>query len=91
MFFSCFNKSKKYASQYALECEVLRIKGDYKKALKNIDEAILLEPENDMFYASRSLVKKELSDNKGALEDIEKAILIQPSVKRYYEIKNQIL
>lgn len=90
MIFNLFKKEKKCASQYALEGEVLRIKGEYKKALKNFDEAILLEPDNDMFYASRSIVKKSLSDTKGALADIEKAISIQDTVKRYHQIKESI-
>ena len=88
--FGLFNKKKKCASQFALDGEVLRIKGDYKKALKCFNEAISLEPENDMFYASRSIVKKSLSDTKGALADIEKAISIQGSVKRYHQIKESI-
>lgn len=90
MIFNLFKKEKKCASQYALEGEVLSIKGNYKKALKCFDEAIMLEPDNDMFYASRSVVKKGLSDNKGALEDIEKAISLQSSVKRYHQIKETI-
>lgn len=76
----------KKASVLALEGEVQRRKGLYKKALKNFNIAIKLEPNNDMFYASRSIAKKELKDYKGALLDIQKAIQIQPSVSKYQKI-----
>ena len=43
-----------------------------------------------MFYASRSIVKKELKDIEGAKEDIKKALELNPNVKRYQLIKNSI-
>ena len=80
-------KDERNASQCALDGEVSRIKGNYKQALKDFNKAIELDANNDMFYASRSIVKKELKDIEGAKKDIEKALELNPNVKRY--IKHQ--
>ncbi len=83
-------KKEKNAPQLALEGEVLRIKGKYKEALKNFNKAIEMEPDNDMYYASRSRIKKELKDFASAKEDIEKAISLKQSVNLYKKIKESI-
>lgn len=90
-FKNLFGKKKEtIPSKLALEGEVLRIKGEFKKALKNFDKAIESEPDNDMYYYSRSSVKLGLKDIKGALSDIEKAISLKPSVNAYKDLKNKL-
>lgn len=84
-----FLKEEKYSSQYALEGEVLRRKGNYKKALDCFNKAIELEPNNDMYFSSRSKAKFELKDLKGAIEDIDTAIKIQPTVNEYAILKEK--
>lgn len=85
IFFKNIFSSKKEtnAAKLALEGEVLRIQGQFKKALINFNKAIEIEPDNDMFYASRSSVKRALNDINGALTDIEKAISLKPTVNAY--------
>ncbi len=78
------------ASVYALNGETDRLQGKLKSALQHFDKAIELEPQNDMYYASRSLVKKDLKDYAGAIKDIEAAISMQESINSYKKIKEEI-
>ncbi len=83
-------KQETNAAKLALDGEVLRLKGEFKKALNNFNKAIDSEPDNDMFYYSRSSVKLALKDIKGALSDIEKAISLKPSVNAYKNLKEKL-
>lgn len=83
-------KKEENAPKLALDGEVFRMRGEYKKALKNFNKAILIEPNNDMFYASRSAAKKGLKDFKGALKDIEKAIELKPTVNAYKKAEKEL-
>lgn len=76
-------KENENSSKLALEGEVLRRQGNYKKALSKFNRAIELESDNDMFYASRSAVKQALKDYNGAKNDIEKAMQLNPNVNAY--------
>lgn len=83
-------QSPEIGSVFALNGETDRRKGNLKSALKNFDKAIKLEPQNDMYYASRSLVKKDLKNYKEALKDIEIAISMQDEITFYQKIKEEI-
>lgn len=84
-------KENKTASEYALEGEYLCAKGQCAKALKEFDKAILLDPDNDMYYASRSKAYKNLEKYQEALKDIETALKMQPDVALYRKIKRQVM
>lgn len=92
-FLDIFKKDKKdkTAIEYAIEGEYLCSKSDTKKAIKAFNKAIELEPENDMFYASRSKAYKNLEKYKEALTDIKKALQLQPDVSLYRKLKRQIM
>ena len=63
-------------------------KNKYRQALHALDKAIALEPENDMFYFSRSKIKKEMQDYKNAVTDIDYALKLQPQITLYKELKD---
>lgn len=85
-----FSKKTENSSKLALDGEVFRMQGKYKKALENFNKAITIEPNNDMFYASRSAAKKGLKDFQGALKDIEKAIELKPTVNAYKKAHKEL-
>ncbi|MBQ4123786.1 tetratricopeptide repeat protein [bacterium] len=84
-------KENKTACEYALAGEYLCAKGQSNKAIKEFDKAIALEPDNDMFYASRSKAYKNIEKYQEALKDIEIALKMQPEVALYRKIKRQIM
>ena len=86
----CRNKNKS-ASAYAIDGEYYLSNGKPKKALKELNKAIAMEPDNDMLYASRSKIYKSLEKYPEALKDIETALKMQPDVALYRKIKRQVL
>ena len=48
------------------------------QALKALDKAVELEPENGFRYSSRAFVKGSIKDSKGAAEDYQKALDLDP-------------
>lgn len=62
---------------------------DFKSALKALDKAIELDPENAFMYEYRAQLKKENNDTDGAIKDFESALAIYPYEKDdYSEIAN---
>lgn len=62
---------------------------DFKSALKALDKAIELDPENAFMYEYRAQLKKENNDTDGAIKDFESALAIYPYEKDdYTEIAN---
>lgn len=62
---------------------------DFKSALKVLDKAIELDPENAFMYEYRAQLKKENNDTDGAIKDFESALAIYPYEKDdYSEIAN---
>lgn len=94
MSFFCkfFNKKEnKAAVEYAIEGEYYVANSENRNALKAFNKAIELEPDNDMFYASRSKAYKNMEKYKEALADIEKALTLQPNIDLYKKLKRQIM
>jgi tetratricopeptide (TPR) repeat protein len=52
---------------------------DYQGALKDLDKADFLEPNNAFTLQSRGNVKQKLKDYQGALEDLDKANVLKPN------------
>lgn len=62
---------------------------DFKSALKVLDKAIELDPENAFMYEYRAQLKRENNDTDGAIKDFESALAIYPYEKDdYTEIAN---
>lgn len=62
---------------------------DFKSALKVLDKAIELDPENAFMYEYRAQLKRENNDTDGAIKDFESALAIYPYEKDdYSEIAN---
>lgn len=62
---------------------------DAKSALKSLDKAIELDPENAFMYEYRAQLKSENNDIDGAIKDYESALAIYPYEKDdYSEIAN---
>lgn len=62
---------------------------DFKSALKALDKAIELDPENAFMYEYRAQLKRENNDTDGAIKDFESALAIYPYEKDdYTEIAN---
>lgn len=62
---------------------------DFKSALKALDKAIELDPENAFMYEYRAQLKRENNDIDGAIKDYESALAIYPFEKDdYSEIAN---
>lgn len=57
---------------------------DFKSALKVLDKAIELDPENAFMYEYRAQLKKENNDTDGAIKDFESALAIYPYEKDDY-------
>ena len=76
-------------SYYAFNGEVERRKRNYKKALKYLNAAIMLDEYNDIYYASRCMCKVSLRNIVGAAEDINKSLSLQNNVLLYKIIKKK--
>lgn len=62
---------------------------DFKSALKALDKAIELDPENAFMYEYRAQLKRENNDTDGAIKDFESALAIYPYEKDdYVEVAN---
>jgi tetratricopeptide (TPR) repeat protein len=62
---------------------------DYEGCIADLDQAILLAPENAEFYLARFKVKAKLNDFPGASEDLTKAFLLDPSNEMVKELFNK--
>ncbi len=98
-FIDFFSKNKKYenfvinnqAVIIALDAETNRRKGNLKDAMDLINRAIQLEPDNDMYYVTKSLIFFDSGEIKDALSEINKALKLNNKVLRYKNLKKEIL
>lgn len=98
-FLKIFDKKNRYknfvinnkAVIIALEAETKRRLKDFDDALTLINEAIETEPQNDMYYATKSLIFYDKNQYTSALEEINKAIKINNKVQKYKEIQQEII
>ena len=59
-------------------------KGDYDRAIQDIDQAILLNPNEPSFYDTRGVAYKKKSDYDRAIQDFNEAIHLNPNFERAY-------
>ena len=98
-FIDFFSKNKKYenfvinnqAVIIALDAETNRRKSNLKDAMDLINRAIQLEPDNDMYYVTKSLIFFDSGEIKDALSEINKALKLNNKVLRYKNLKKEIL
>jgi tetratricopeptide (TPR) repeat protein len=75
----------RFAKGYACRAGVLNARDEYSKALKDVDYALSLEPNNGDFYYSRALVQEHLGKPEQVLADLAKALeLISSEVGRSF-------
>lgn len=97
--FNIFRKKDKYdnfvinnkAVIIALEAETKRRLGDFNTAAELINTAIQMENDNDMYYATKSLIFFDEEKYNAALEEINKAIKINNKVQKYKELRQKIM
>jgi tetratricopeptide (TPR) repeat protein len=78
------------ASDYSLRAFGKDDSGDYRGALADYNQAILINPKYSLAYYNRALLKEnKLNDIKGSLADYNQAILINP--KYYLAYNNRAL
>jgi len=71
---------------YIRRSVVYRNKGETKKALSDIEEAIRLNPEIAIAYFNRGILKNDLDDIDGAISDYSKCIELMPNyLTAYYK------
>jgi predicted Zn-dependent protease len=56
--------------------------GDLKTALRKVDEAIRIEPDEAAFYSLRGEIRTAQKDGKGALRDLDRAVALNPDYYR---------
>jgi len=74
-----------------LGARINMIKEKYDEALKQIDNAIGLEPNNASYYSVRGAILHELKRYKDAIYDENKAIDLEPNNARYYDNRGATL
>jgi tetratricopeptide (TPR) repeat protein len=62
---------------------------DFDNAIKNFDNAIVLNPNDAWVYASRALAYKQLGQRNQAIQDFEKAFSLNPKISGW--IKKELL
>ncbi|MEL6931069.1 MAG: tetratricopeptide repeat protein [Cyanobacteria bacterium J06600_6] len=67
--------AEELSAQGQAKAEIL----DYKGAIADLSQAILLNPEEAEFYYQRGLILSKLSDKKSALQDFDDAIARDPN------------
>lgn len=90
-FKNIFINKNKDSIYYALDGEVERKLGNYKKSIKLFDIAINIDGSNDMYYISRAIAYKELRKYKEALNDVNKALEINPNIEKAIFLKNELV
>lgn len=59
---------------------------EYKKAINDLNHALIFSTSNGIFYGQRAEAKKYVNDLQGALNDFEEAILLEPNrCEHYYQ------
>ena len=84
------SKSIKYI--YTNMASIWFIKGDYEKAIDNLNSAIAIDPRFDFAYYERARVWFKKKDFQRALIDAKEAVRLKPANKKYddllYEIRS---
>lgn len=75
----------------ALQAHTLYKLGDSSKAIIDIQKAIEMDPNNDMYYVTSALINVDLGLYERALFDIDKALEINGKVIQTQELKTEIL
>ena len=79
---------------YTNEASILFTKGDYEKAIDNLNKAIKIDPKFDFAYYERARVWYQKEDFQRALIDAKEAVKLAPTNKKYddllYEIKSSM-
>ena len=57
-------------------------KDDFSGALADYDKAIEIDPNEDVYFFNRALIKEEFEDYLGAISDYSKAIELNNGVRR---------
>jgi Tfp pilus assembly protein PilF len=55
-------------------------KGDYRRAINNLDKALLSDPDYELAYQNRMTAKHKSGDNQGALEDYNELIRLDKAL-----------
>ncbi len=63
---------------------------DFDLALRNISEAIDINPQNSIFYLHRGIVKLKLKDQFGAIDDLTQYINIDQTNGRVFSLRGKI-
>jgi tetratricopeptide (TPR) repeat protein len=62
--------------------DIKNVAGDYKGALKEVNNAIKLEPKHGAAYCTRGEIKSNMKDYAGAIKDFKKAISLAGNEER---------
>lgn len=79
------------ARAFFLGAKINLSKKNYDEALKQIDQAINLEPNNASYYSIRGVILHQLNRYKEAIYDENKAIDLEPNNARYYDNRGATL
>ncbi len=64
----------RYSAEDLFKCGVEKsLKGDYKGAIEDFDQALQLNPNSADAYGNRCVARYRLGDRQGAIEDCQKA------------------
>lgn len=74
----------KNAKVYSLRGQVYFIKGEYKIALKDINQAISMKPKDSSFYGLRGIIKYKTGDFLTAIEDFSRSIKLNSKTAGTY-------
>ena len=87
---------KEFATSDGLEHRVVRAvalyhAGSFDEALKELDEAIELDPKNPRLYEIKAIMLRKLKLYEDALKEIDKAVNIDPNNPEYHLERGHIL
>jgi Tfp pilus assembly protein PilF len=79
------------ASVYAIRGGMHQRRRQYELALKDINHAIALEPDNPDFYISRALLYKDFRKNSLAIADFRKAVSLGASAEECASMMSDVV
>lgn len=89
--FSAVIKEKPgYKQAYWMRAQSYKLLGNYDNALKDINYAIAMEPEDDATIAARGFIYMQFSKNDLALKDLRTALTLNPSNSQYQVYISQL-
>ena len=75
---------KKDANTYLNRGLAYRLQADYDRTIRDLDEAIRLNPKSAVFYNERGTAFSEKGDNDRAIKDLDEAIRLDPKIADSY-------